>query len=298
MDAPTRAEILNKTREAFGNTVLGKVTDAKAFKYYTTLKRLLDSGVPGPYAKMTKLVQNWDELKGQISPSYLKMLVYEVSRKLFGDLETLRKEQYKANPALAKKPPKPKTPKEEIQWDKEQIRQQEETEKFDPLQETIRATVAFRAEFEYWSNLARATDGIIDIAGIMKAGNLWRESIKDSVELFQKLKIIDDGAIEKIRERVSIGTIQVLINQGVPNPQQTGSLLDRFASEVVTLAIEAGTQELHNASEFCSEVGESRPGDQAPMEIGEAGGDEPEGIESDRGVSPEPTARDNESDPA
>jgi hypothetical protein len=281
MDSLARAEILAKTREAFGNTVLGKVTDAKAFKYYTTLKRLLDSGVPGPYAKMVKLVQNWNELKGQISPSYLKMLVYEVSRKLFGDLETLRKEQYKANPALAKKPPKPKTPKEEIRWEKEQTRQQEETEKFDPLQETIRATVAFRAEFEHWSKLARDTEGITDIAGIIKAGNLWRESIKDSVELFQKLKIIDDGAIEKIRERVSIGTIQVLINQGVPNPQQTGGLLDRFLSEVGTLAIEAGTQELQHASELHSEVGESRPGDSAPVEVGEAGGDESLGTESD-----------------
>ena len=120
----------------------------------------------------------------------------------------------------------------------------------------------------------------------------------------KSLKLIDDKALEDIRDKISIGTLQqIIINQGgdgnagMPRP---GGLLDAFVHNVGQLAIDSNgqqsiNQELHETGIRPADC-QFGSSDSALVEAGEGAGIESVGIEDYRELPAEPTPRDDESD--
>lgn len=202
---PDRKTILERTRKAFGSTGLRHLNDEQCVYFYQELQQLLLTD-KHPHARILDWIHslNIPRVEEQ-KHSTLRLSVRKAGNRLFGTVRDVRRRD-------AHRIAKAKAIKEE----------------FNPIEETIRSVQKFRDEFDYWAKKSRERDE--PNVNVAKLGTLYKDSVKDSVELFQAMKLIDEKDIEKARERVSIGSIQVMINQN--DAQHSTGFLDKFLSRI------------------------------------------------------------------
>lgn len=281
---PTRDVMLRLTRQAFGKTTLQSMSDEQAIAFYKELWGLLRS-TNAPYARIRDWLHTLQlpQIEAR-SEETLKLNVKLIGRRLFGKI----KDTWKTIPEAHK----------QLREQKEQAVERVETEergkikeelqaKFDPLRETIAATVRFREEFEFWAKKSRYRE--IADPQLAKLGTLYRESIRDSIETFKTLDLIDEDVMERARQQVNINSINVLVNQG--DQEKTNNLLDSFLSKISELPnmIEGGNCE---AGPDTTD-GESGTGETITVEYREGTESLSERDEIDRGIPGEPPEGDD-----
>lgn len=224
----SRSAILQRVRRVFGKSCLGHLSDDQCVEYYEMLDDLRQNS-SAPYARMVE----WVKAQGiqyidERPDNTLKLAVRNTSNKLFGKLRNV----VKTSPKLARHVQQVTSEAlERIETtEKDKIKEDLQAQ-FDPLRETIAATIRFREEFDYWAKKSRKNKQADP--QLPKLGTLWRESISDSVELFKTLHLIDDDFVENAKTKFNIGSIQVVLNQG--NQQRSGDLLDSFLSRIAEL---------------------------------------------------------------
>ena len=295
-------EILATVRRVIDRTSLLKgLTDAQAVEFYKKFRQMHVARTYGAYAKISKLLVSW----GVFPPdTRFKTIVKSVTRccQQWFDTTTSNEEH-----------------KREIQETRREIQAtrkemavvekvsdtlistvekkagalKEQIKAFDPIKEAIALYRSGDEELQHWENKARE-DGVANMY-CQKLRHTQRETLKDIFEDFQRLELLDKDVIDKIQSQVSIGSIQLLVqNKESESSSRLGGFLGDFIGKIPELLPQLIGSDVE--TELCPTDIEPGTGPAIDAEFSQDSEFDPFGISDSGGIPPEFAPGNDESD--
>lgn len=286
------AEILDITRKAIGKTMLAALDERQTLEFYRMTKQLYQSSSTRPWDTLTRLILAWNVISDP-NRDTLYMAVRTVGRRLFR-WDKLQKPlvpyTYPSKPAALQK--FEASQREKPAAVAAPVTEVEIKSKFDPLNETIELIQALKEDYTFFRGIARAA-GMLD-ENVIKLAAALRLSIKDAWEAFQALELFDPETLSNMQSKVHIGTMNLLIQQNVTNPENIGNALALFESELQALAHGGNLPQIESEildATFSAADGESGSGPPDSLQSDESAWADPIGDPFSRDLPPDTPPR-------